>query len=281
MPRLAVYISALKVGAIVAAAAAVACPPIVSRPTPSRGQEHQADGNGLPETAAECIELAERLGNEGASRAELRLALRALERAETLRGGELELWIEQARLIFLISEPISKQARVVPWLNRGQQLSKRVIRFAPSRVEGHYYYAAFIGFRAQLQEVGGLDLLPEIVEHGRRAIEIDETFNDAAPLMMMGMVLLKAPAWPHGVGDPEEGLEMLERGVELTDYPLNRLIYAKGLLIDGQRTAACKQLAKVLAAPKRGRWAKTGRRHRREAKVLSNTSRCSEIGREF
>jgi hypothetical protein len=241
--------------------------------------EQHSPENDLPETTEKCLSLAKRLGREGASHAELRLALRALERAETLSSASVDLWIKQARVVFLIAEPKAKQARVVPWLNRGQQLAKRIMKIAPERVEGHYYNAAFLGFRAQLQEVSGLDLLPQIVESGRRAVEIDESFNDSAPLMMMGMVLVQAPAWPHGVGDPDEGIEMLERGVDLSSYPLNRLILGKALLIDGQVMSGCNELAKVLHAPKRGRWSRTGLRHRQEARVLSSTSRCSTVGR--
>jgi hypothetical protein len=265
---------------VVAAVAGAACPPFVTRlQAPPRDTLAVRAPHNLPATAAECIALAQRLGVEGARRADLRRALRALERAEALEGGTPDLWVAQARVVFLIAEPIAKEAQVLRWLNRGQQLAKRIARAAPERVEGHYYHAAFLGFRAQIQEVGGLDLLPSIVESGRRAVEIDPLFDDAAPLMMMGMVLVHAPAWPHGIGDPEEGLELLRRGVEATAYPLNRLILGKALMIDGQTALGCAQVAKVLTAPKAGRWATTGTRHRQEARVLFSTSRCSSFGR--
>jgi hypothetical protein len=280
MPRSAAAISNLSLLISIVGLTAIACPPFISSPPTTQTPEIiENSEDDLPDTPEACLAMAERLGVEGASHAELRLALRALERAETLSSLSVDLWVEQARVVFLIAEPLSKEARVLRWLNRGQQLAKRVIKSAPERVEGHYYRAAFLGFRAQLQEVGGLDILPQIIESGRRAMEIDETYSDAAPLMLMGMVLVQAPAWPHGVGDPEEGIELLQRGVEISDYPLNRLILGKGLLIDGQISAGCKELRRVLNAPKRGRWAKVGQRHRQEARVLYNTSRCSSAER--
>jgi hypothetical protein len=202
-----------------------------------------------------------------------------VERAETIDGATPELWIHQLRILFLLAEPQSSDMKIMPWLNRGDQLAKQLVTQEPERVEGHYYRAVFLGFRAQLQEVGGMDLLPHIVEAGQKAVELDPAYDDAGPLMLMGMVLVRAPAWPHGIGDQEEGLTMLHRGVKLSAYPLNRLVLAKALFASQQTAAGCRELAKVLAAPRRGRWAKTGLRHRREARLLTSTQRCSQARR--
>jgi tetratricopeptide (TPR) repeat protein len=229
----------------------------------------------LPQSAEECVALADRIGVEGASQEDLVRALQALERAEALAGGAVDLWVKQVRLVFLIAGPIaSKKVRVTPWLARGEKLAARLKEAAPDRVEGHYYEAAFLGFHADLYRFQALELLPRIVEDGEKAISIDERYDDGGALVLMGMVLIKAPPWPIGVGDEEEGMSLLRRAVEVSDYPVNRIILAKVLLEQEEVDEACQLLDRALLAPKIGRWGKTWQRHRREAWALYNTYRC-------
>lgn len=250
-----------------------ACPAFFPPPA-GEGTDPVDEGGELPATAEECVALAERLGVEGASPAELQLALRALERAETLAGESDALAIEEARVLSRIATPMAKSAKVVRWLDRGDTVVKRILSSSPDRVEGHYYKAVFLGLRAQIQEIGGMDLLPDLLASARRAVELDETYDDAGPLVALGTILVKAPAWPHGVGDADEGIEVLEHAVEVSDYPLNRFMLGSALIETGQKTAGCRELAAVLAAPRRGRWAKTGAPYREEAQLLMRSSRC-------
>lgn len=259
---------------VAAAVALVACPHEIPAELQVTPRELTTEIE-LPQSAEECVALADRIGVEGASQEDLVRALRALERAETLAGGAVDLWARQTRLLFLIAEPMAKKkARVTPWLVRGEKLAARLKAAAPNRVEGHYYTAAFLGFRADLFRMQALDLLPRIVEDGERAIAIDERYDDGGALVLMGMVLIKAPPWPIGVGDSEEGMTLLRRAVEVSDYPVNRIILAKALLEQEEVDEACQHLDKALLAPKVGRWAKTWQRHRREAWAIYNTYRC-------
>jgi tetratricopeptide (TPR) repeat protein len=270
----AVCDAALPVVVVAAAAALAACPHGISQNLAADPTE-MTGAVDLPATAEACLALAERKGAEGASHEDMVLALRALERAEELAGGTVDLWAKQARLLFLIAEPIAKKkARVTPYLVRGEKLAARIKEAAPHRVEGHYYEAAFLGFQADVYRMQALDLLPRIVEDGERAIQIDERFDDGGALVLMGMVLIKAPPWPLGVGDSEEGLALLRRSVEVSAYPLNRIILAKALLDQDELTEACEHLDKALLAPKVGRWATTWARHRPDAWTLWNTYRC-------
>jgi len=242
------------------------------------GVEERAVSN-LPESASECRAVAEKLGVEGAERRDLARALAALERIEALDGSDTDLLVEQAKVVFYYLEPLSPSDRPDRWLDKGDGVANRLVEGFPQRVEGHYYKATFMGFRAQAHQTRADDMIPVIVEEVRRAIEIDASYDDAAPLMFLGTILVKAPAWPHGVGDPEEGIEMLQQGVDASSYPLNRLILAKAFFHLEHVFAGCRELDKLLRAPKRGRWAQTGARYRKEARVLRHSYSCSNIGR--
>ena len=54
----------------------------------------------------------------------------------------------------------------------------------------------------------------------RRAIEKDPEYDDAGPDRVMALVLVRAPGWPVGPGDPEAALEHAKKAVSLRpEYP--------------------------------------------------------------
>ena len=260
---------------LLAALATAACPSTVNT-ADGISEISSAD---LPATAEKCLTIGAKLGIEGAERRDLGRALAAFERAGSLAGETTDLLVKQAKTIFFYLEPLRPSDRPDGWLDKGDSVADRLIAGAVDRVEGHYYKATFMGFRAQAHQTKANAMIPEIVEEVRRGIEIDASYDDAAGLMFLGMILVKAPAWPHGVGDPEEGIETLRRGAKTSSYPLNRLILAKALFHLEQTVAGCRELIKVLSAPKRGRWARTGARYRKEAQILRRSYSCSNIGR--
>src|SRR5262249_43191498 len=67
----------------------------------------------------------------------------------------------------------------------------------------HYHYAEALALRARLRGTAAMGLLPQIAENGEAAVKIDPSYDDFAPLRLLGMVLLKAPSWPQGPGDVE------------------------------------------------------------------------------
>ncbi len=225
-------------------------------------------------TPDELRDLVEELGVEGAEHDELRQALRALEEIERTEGEGVELTIWQAQITFYLLEPLTNEMEVIRWSRRGENLAERIREAAPERVEGYYFGAVFLGLRANHQRVRAVSFLDDLEELGRRAVEIDETYDDAGPLRFMGMLLINAPAWPFGPGDTEEGVELLQRAADLNEYPLNNLLLAQGLVENGDETAACQVLTESADAPREGRWARTSSRWRLETEQLAAEISC-------
>jgi len=218
--------------------------------------------------------IAERSGAEGSSVDELRRALAAIEELERVEGESVDLIIWKARVVQYMVESLDDTDDILRWCRRGERLAERIRELAPDRVEGYYFGGLFLGMRAQHQRVRAAMWLSDLEAFGRRAVESDETYDDAGPLRFLGMFLVSAPAWPLGPGDTEEGVELLEHAVEVNDYPLNRMLLARGLVENGDDHGACQALREAFSAPAEGRWAITGPRWRPEAERLATQISC-------
>jgi hypothetical protein len=257
---------------VVVALAAIACGPGVGLGAKGKRTitaEDRAE-------AADLIARSDELAIEGASREDLMRSLEGYERAEELVGRTVETMIRRARAILFIAEPQPGSDEALAWAEAGEELSRQIVERAPNRVEGHYYEALFIGLKAREKSVPkALLLLPRMASRARRAMEIDETYDDAGPLRLMGMLLISAPPWPASVGDTDEGLELLERAVILSDYPRNRLLLAKSLIEDDEHEEGCVQLQPLLVGQINGPWSASADRWTKEARELAIIGGCS------
>jgi hypothetical protein len=109
-----------------------------------------------------------------------------------------------------------------------------------------------------------------MLQHLRRAAAADPALDLAGPERVAALVLLRAPGWPLGPGDPDSGLlEARRAAARFPDHPPNQLALAEALLATGAaeagRAAARRavELARGLAArgdPDAAGWAAEGER---------------------
>lgn len=94
----------------------------------------------------------------------------------------------------------------------------------------HYYLAANLGLAVRDRMSLALENLPRLENEMKRAVELDPGIDDGGPLRLLGMLYLKAPPWPTGIGDGDKALELLRRAAEqYPRHPLNHLFYAQAL----------------------------------------------------
>jgi tetratricopeptide (TPR) repeat protein len=124
--------------------------------------------------------------------------------------------------------------------------AKRARELQPDRVEGHYYYALNVGRLADVDRRYGLAAVAEMEPALRRAIELDERFDFAGGLRLLGILHLRTPAPPVSIGSARKGLRALERAVELfPDHPENQLYLAEALRDNDRVGEARAALQKV------------------------------------
>jgi tetratricopeptide (TPR) repeat protein len=166
--------------------------------------------------------------------------------ARTLRDDYDAQWQAAQALAFLAENESRPEFRKQA-AKRGIVLARHGRELKPDRVECHYWYAINVGLLADVDRAYGLDAVGEMEAALKRAIEIDERYDFAGPLRILGILHLRTPPPPTSIGSPRKALRLLQRAAELfPDYPENFLYLAEALR-DNDRVAEAKEaLAKVI-----------------------------------
>lgn len=137
-----------------------------------------------------------------------------------------------------------------PYFEKGYYFADLLRRKSPIQVEGHYWLALNLGRLCDFIGAGrALLMVPEIVEHLEAALSLDQTYDQAGPLRVLGRIRLKAPNWPLSEGDPIRAVQLLRRAAEIApENSTNHLYLAEALLEQGHRDEACLELKKTISS---------------------------------
>lgn len=126
---------------------------------------------------------------------------------------------------------------------------------APTAAACLYYQGVALGLEARTHPLHAAELLKTMLDALARAEAADAHYDHAGPARVRALVLVKAPGWPLGPGDPDAGLTAARSAVQLEPaYPPNVLALAEALSktgdADGARRtfAHARELAAALAA---------------------------------
>jgi tetratricopeptide (TPR) repeat protein len=187
-------------------------------------------------------------------------------RPDLARVREAErLWLQAAVTDATDAEPIIGAVRAQVWLaeNDPDQERRRdtatesvstaqwCSRRDPADPTCSYWLALAVGVQANQRRATADDGLKVMVRALHNAIDRGERTDSAGPHRVLALVLLRAPGWPMGPGDPDTGLVHAERAVELfPDFAPNWLALGEALHETGQpaRSLAAYRCALEAAA---------------------------------
>jgi tetratricopeptide (TPR) repeat protein len=176
-------------------------------------------------------------------------AQQALALYEDLLQGTPRLYARLARACFVLGDlaPVKERAG---YYERGLVFSKKVLAQEPNGVEGHYWKAMNLSGLADVgTEMQGFRLLPKIMAELKKALDLDETYDQAGAHRVMGRIYFQAPGWPISVGDRKKSLQHLEAAVRLAPgNSTNHLYLAETLVSLGEKARAQEELEKTLEA---------------------------------
>ncbi len=128
-----------------------------------------------------------------------------------------------------------------------------------------YGRAVASGLEARAHPIRAGELLNSMIANLASAEAADAGYDDAGPARVRALVLIRAPGWPLGPGDPDAGLAAARRAVALRpQYPPNLLALGEALQKTGDANGAqqayeqARNFAQALpSAPDRDDWLHT------------------------
>jgi hypothetical protein len=100
-----------------------------------------------------------------------------------------------------------------------------------------YWLAAALGLQARERTATAHDALPHMVELLRRAEKADPGLDDGGPARLLTILMLRAPGWPIGPGDPESALSEARAAVLIAkDHAPNQLALGEALRKNGHES---------------------------------------------
>src|SRR5262249_24083804 len=121
-------------------------------------------------------------------------------------------------------------------------------RRGPGNPECESRLAIALGQQARERSSTGKDALGHMVELLRSAIARSPKLDSAGPHRVLALVLLRAPAWPVGPGDPEAALDEARAAVHLFPNAAdNQLAFAESLAANGATDEAHLAYTRALA----------------------------------
>ena len=136
------------------------------------------------------------------------------------------------------------------------------VALAPQSAACLYYHGVALGLMARAHPTRAGELLKSMLEALKAAAAVDAGYDNAGPLRVQALVLIKAPGWPLGPGDADAGVDAARRAVSLApQYPPNVLALAEALTKTDDHAGArenyrrARDLAQSLApSPDRDDW---------------------------
>ena len=122
-------------------------------------------------------------------------------------------------------------------------------RIDPGRADCSYWLGVALGLQARERPGTAADALPRMVEAFSRAATEAPSVDHAGPDRALALLYLRAPGWPLGPGDADEGLEHARRAVELEGaHAPNLLALAEALAATGDEAGTRDAYGKALEA---------------------------------
>lgn len=197
-------------------------------------------------------DIAEELGTRPAPFGQKVYALRLAVQANFVDKKSKRTALVLSKVAFLVADSIdSKEEDKIKKSAEIGVKAARSIGINKDNPEACYYFALNQGLIVQMRGLFALKQLPEIHEALKNAQKVEQ-LDAGGPLRVLGMMYLKAPAWPSGIGDLDKSLELLEKATKkYPEQPQNFIFYAEALIQDDNKEKALENLdiAEHLSVP--------------------------------
>ncbi len=164
-----------------------------------------------------------------------------------------------ARLCKLLAERETDPGRREKLAAEGVRLAEEALALGATDDGAVYYYlGANLGIAVRDHSMLAFQNLSRLHEVMLRAQALAPAEDQGGPGRILGVLYLKAPPWPKGIGDVDKALEVLSQLVQAQpEHPLNHLFYAQALWQaeeDDARAQVDRELAEAARLLANGAW---------------------------
>ncbi len=158
-------------------------------------------------------------------------------------GAPVEAFLGAARATAWLVEHTDAADRRKELVAEGVQIGQWCRRLFPDAAECRYRLALAVGQQARERTSTAVDGLAVMVELLEGVITDAPELDFAGGRRVLALVLLRAPGWPTGPGDPELALEHARAATEaFPGYPPNQLVLGEALAENGLRDESRRAL---------------------------------------
>jgi tetratricopeptide (TPR) repeat protein len=178
-------------------------------------------------------------------------ALRLAELANTEDRNSKYIGTVLSRVAFFVADSIDNDEDKVKKSAEIGVKAARSVGLTEENPEACFFFALNQGLIVKSKGLFALNKLPEI-HNALKIAQKDESLDFGGPLRVLGMMYLKAPAWPSGIGDLDKALELFQQAIrKYPVHPQNFMFYAEALIEDDNKEKALQNLdiAYRLAVP--------------------------------
>jgi len=151
--------------------------------------------------------------------------------------------------------------------DQGYKWSLKLLENDPNRGEYYFLTGVHLGFIIKQSISPSLIKLRKVHGYFKEAAKINPYLEYGGPLRALGALLIKSPPWPTGVGDIDQGIEVLEKACALfPHHPANHLYLAQAYIEDKRWKDGENALLKTLELTKNKSWGVPGKYWRNLAK---------------
>jgi hypothetical protein len=227
-----------------ALAVALGCAPALREPPPLKPPPAAGTAASADELLRRAGEAWARRADPAAVRAAQDLYLQAASADERRVDGLVGAMRAAGWRIEREQDGAARQELATEAVQLGQWCERR----APGSAECRYRLAIALGQQARERTSTAKDALERMAKLLREVIEKDPRLDRAGPHRVLALVLLRAPGWPLGPGDPEEGLrEARAAGALFPEDAENQLALGEALGANGNEAEARAALDRAAA----------------------------------
>jgi Tfp pilus assembly protein PilF len=210
-----------------------------------RSNSYETAASNDPLAAADLLKQADLSYAQRADVTRVREAVVLLKRARAVDPNNYEVAWKLARTTYYLGTHTEDKAERDKAFEDGIKAGAAAVKLQANKPDGHFWFAANMGGRAEHSKLHGMADVGNIRQHMNTVLKLDEGYQAGSAYMALAQTELKTPKLVGG--DPQKAVDILEKGLKYgAENSMFRLCLAEAYLAVKRKDEAKEQLDHIL-----------------------------------